>query len=80
MRKISHLNIGCGKDISISELAEIISRIVHFKGKIKYDTSKPNGTPRKLLDVTKLSELGWNYSTDLEQGIQKTYKWFLNNQ
>jgi len=75
--KISHLNIGCGQDISISKLAEIISKIVNFKGDITYDHSKPDGTPRKLLDINKLKELGWNYSTDLEQGIQKTYNWYI---
>ena len=75
--KISHLNIGCGQDVSISELAEIISKIVNFKGDIIYDSSKPDGTPRKLLDINKLKDLGWNYSTDLKEGIQKTYNWYI---
>ena len=77
--KISHLNIGCGKDISISDLADIISNIIGFKGKIIYDTSKPDGTPRKLLDVTKLTDLGWSSSIDIKKGINKTYKWFIKN-
>jgi len=76
---ISHLNIGCGKDISINELAEIISKIVNFKGFIKYDSSKPDGTPRKLLDVAKLTNLGWESSTSLYEGINKVYDWYTNN-
>jgi GDP-L-fucose synthase len=74
---ISHLNIGTGKDLTISELASTISGIVGFKGEIEYDTSKPDGTPRKLMDVTRINKLGWKYKTDLKEGIEKTYKWFL---
>ena len=76
---ISHINIGTGKDLTISELAEIVSRVVGYKGKIKYDASKPDGTPRKLLDVTRLNSFGWKYKTELEEGIKKSYKWFLEN-
>lgn len=76
---ISHINIGTGKEISISELVKLISSIIGFKGEIDYDTNKPDGTPRKLLDVTRITNLGWKYSTKLENGIKKTYDWYLNN-
>jgi GDP-L-fucose synthase len=76
---ITHINIGTGKDLSISELAEFISRIVGYKGKIVHDASKPDGTPRKLMDVTRLNQLGWKYKAELEEGVVKTYKWFLQN-
>jgi len=72
-------NVGSGKDISISDLAKIIKKTVGFMGKIKWDLSKPDGTPRKLLDVSKINELGWSYRTELDSGIKKTYKWFLEN-
>ena len=76
---ISHLNVGSGKDISISELAKTISKVVGYNGTLSYDTSKPDGTPRKLLDVSKINELGWHYKIDLEEGIKTTYKWYKNN-
>ena len=76
---ITHLNIGTGKDISISELASVISKIVGFNGKIEYDKTKPDGTPRKLMDVSRINKLGWKYKTELEEGIEKTHKWFLDN-
>ena len=72
-------NIGTGKDITIKELAETIQNIIGHKGKIIWDVSKPDGTPRKLMDVSKMKELGWQYSTELKDGIKKTYQWFLNN-
>lgn len=72
-------NIGSGKDIKISELAEIIKKIVGYKGKIVWDKAKPDGTPRKLLDVSRIKQCGWRYETELELGIEKTYEWFLNN-
>lgn len=72
-------NIGTGKDISIKELAHTIQKIVGHEGKIIWDSTKPDGTPRKLLDVSKINRLGWNYNTNLEDGISKTYKWFLEN-
>ena len=72
-------NIGTGKDITIKELAEIIQNKIGHKGKILWDKSKPDGTPRKLMDVSKMKELGWEYTTELELGIEKTYKWFLKN-
>ncbi len=74
---ITHLNVGTGKDISIADLANLISEIVGFNGKIDFDLSKPDGTPRKLMDVTRLNNLGWKYKTELKDGIEKTYKWFL---
>ena len=72
-------NVGTGKDITIKELAETIQQIVGHKGEIEWDSSKPDGTPRKLMDVSKLKEEGWSYSTELKEGIEKTYKWFLEN-
>ena len=72
-------NIGSGKDITIKELAETIQSTIGHKGKIIWDASKPDGTPRKLMDVSKMKELGWEYTTELELGIEKTYQWFLEN-
>ena len=72
-------NVGSGKDITIKELAETIQKVVGHKGKILWDTSKPDGTPRKLMDVSKMKNIGWTHSTELEEGIEKTYSWFLNN-
>lgn len=76
---ITHLNVGSGKDITIADLAKLISEIVGFNGKIEYDSSKPDGTPRKLMDVTRINELGWKYKTELRKGIEITYEWFLKN-
>ena len=76
---ISHLNIGTGEDIEIKEAANLIKEIVGYKGEIEYDTSKPDGTPRKLLDVSRLQKLGWNYKTSFEEGLRKTYEWYLEN-
>lgn len=70
------LNIGTGKDLSIKDLALLIKKITGFEGKIVFDTSKPNGTPRKLMDVTKLESLGWSYKTELEDGIRLAYEDF----
>ena len=72
-------NVGTGKDITIKELAETIQEIVGHKGEIEWDSSKPDGTPRKLMDVSKLKEEGWSYTTELKDGIEKTYQWFLEN-
>lgn len=76
---ISHLNIGTGSDLTIAELANIISDVVGYHGSIEYDTSKPDGTPRKLMDVSRINSLGWKYRTELKDGIVKTYKWYLEN-
>lgn len=75
---ISHLNVGSGKEISIGKLAEVIQNIIGFKGTIIYDTSKPDGMPRKLLDSSRLKNLGWEYKTQLKEAIIKTYNWYLN--
>jgi len=72
-------NVGTGKDISIKELAEIIKKITAHKGKIIWDKSKPDGTPKKLMDSSKMNKLGWKYTTELNEGIKKTYDWFLDN-
>ena len=72
-------NIGSGKDITIKELAETIQQVTGHQGDIIWDTDKPDGTPRKLLDVSKMTTLGWEYSTGLKEGIEKTYIWFLKN-
>jgi GDP-L-fucose synthase len=74
---LTHLNVGTGKDISIDGLANMISEIVGYKGSINHDISKPDGTPRKLLDVSRINSLGWKYKTELKEGISKTYDFFL---
>ena len=76
----SHINVGTGKDCTIRELANTIARAVGYQGDILWDTSKPDGTPRKLLDVGLLKRLGWQYSVELDEGIERTYQWFLQNQ
>ena len=73
------INIGCGEDISIRELAELICDVVGFKGELAWDTTQPDGTPRKLLDVSKVHALGWRHSIPLRDGIARTYEWFLQN-
>jgi GDP-L-fucose synthase len=74
------VNVGTGKDVSIGELAETIGKVVGYKGKIVFDPSKPDGTPRKLLDVSRLEALGWKYRIELEDGVRTTYDWFLENE
>lgn len=74
-----HVNMGTGKDISIGELAEVVKEVIGYKGKIVNDLSKPDGTPRKLLDVSRLEVTGWKYKIELKEGIEKTYKWYLKN-
>jgi len=74
----THINIGTGKDISIADLAELVKRIVGFSGEIVWDTTKPDGTYRKLLDVCKLHSLGWNHTIELSKGIEMVYKGYLN--
>lgn len=73
------INVGCGEDISIRELAELICDVVGFKGELAWDTTQPDGTPRKLLDVAKIHALGWRHSIALREGIARTYEWFLQN-
>ena len=72
-------NIGTGKDVTIKELAETIQKVIGHKGNIIWDKTKPDGAPRKLLDVSKIKETGWQYSTELENGIKMTYQWYLDN-
>lgn len=77
---LSHINVGTGKDCSIKELALTIADVVNFKGKVSFDSSKPDGTPRKLMNVERLADMGWTYTTALKTGLEKTYAWFLENQ
>jgi GDP-L-fucose synthase len=74
-----HINIGTGQDVTITQLAEYIKEIIGFKGLITYDSSKPDGTPRKLLDVTRINNLGWKASLNLYDGLKKTIKWYIDN-
>lgn len=77
---LSHINVGTGVDCTIHELAETIAKTTGYEGRIEFDASKPDGTPRKLLSVERLAKLGWNYRIDLQSGLQDTYAWFLDNQ
>ena len=74
-----HVNIGTGTDVTIKDLAEIIMNAIGFDGSLEFDTSKPDGTPRKVLDVGKINKMGWVAKTALEEGIHFTYRWFLDN-
>jgi GDP-L-fucose synthase len=74
------VNVGVGEDVSIKELAEIVKQTVGFAGELKFDSSKPDGTPRKLLDVSKLNEAGWQAKINLAEGVKTTYQWFLDNE
>jgi GDP-L-fucose synthase len=75
----THINVGTGEDVSIHELAEMVRRVVHPTAKIVWDTTKPDGTPRKLLDVSRLHALGWRHRIALGEGIESTYQWFLTH-
>lgn len=75
-----HVNVGTGEELSIRDLALLIQKIVGYQGELTFDPTKPDGTPRKLLDVTKLHQLGWNHSIDLEKGVRETYNWFNENE
>lgn len=77
---LSHINVGTGQDCSIREMAETVAKVTGYKGQIEFDTTKPDGAPRKLLDVSRLKSLGWQCSITLEQGLKTTYDWFLQNQ
>jgi len=77
---LSHLNVGTGEDVTIRELAETIGKVVGFQGLISWDSSKPDGTPRKLMDNSKLRSLGWQPKISLEEGLRATYQWFLEHQ
>lgn len=74
------VNLGTGKELTIRELAELIKKVVGFKGELQFNIDKPDGTPRKLLDVSKMESLGWKYKVELEDGVHRTYQWFLENE
>ncbi|UWQ35146.1 GDP-L-fucose synthase (plasmid) [Leisingera sp. M527] len=74
---LSHINVGCGTDVSILELAQLVAEVTGFEGEILTDPSKPDGTPRKLMDVTRLARLGWQAGIGLQEGVRETYAWFL---
>ena len=76
---LSHINVGAGEDISIAELAQLIARVTGFNGQIETDPAKPDGAPRKLMDASRLSTMGWRAQIGLEKGIGQTYRWFLEN-
>jgi GDP-L-fucose synthase len=73
---LSHINVGTGKDVTIREMAETMRDVVGYKGKVAFDVTKPDGPPRKLIDVTRLKDMGWGYKVDLKDGLQKTYEWY----
>ena len=75
---LSHINIGTGVDITTRKLAETMKQVVGFEGRLVFDTEKPDGAPRKLIDTSRLSNMGWKYSVDLKSGLEKTYEWYLN--
>ncbi len=77
---LSHINVGSGVDCSIRELAETMAKVIGYKGRLEFDSSKPDGAPRKLMDVSRLQSLGWQASILLEEGLQGTYQWFLQHQ
>ena len=77
---LSHINVGTGVDCTIRELAETVARVVGYAGEVKFDASKPDGTPRKLMDVSRLERLGWKYHINLEEGLRSAYAWFIENQ
>ncbi len=75
---LSHINVGTGKDITIRELAETMKKVIGFNGELFFDTTKPDGSPRKLIDVSRLSNMGWKFNTNLKEGLEITYKWYLS--
>ena len=76
---ISHLNVGTGEDLTIRELAETMAKVVGYQGELEFDSTKPDGTPRKLLDVGRMQRLGWSYRIDLQSGLEATYRWFTEH-
>jgi nucleoside-diphosphate-sugar epimerase len=76
---LSHINVGTGKDVTIREMAEIMKEVVGYTGRLTFDTTKPDGAPRKLIDVSRLKNMGWNYAVDLTEGLNKTYMWYKND-
>lgn len=76
---LSHINVGTGEDLTIRQLAETMAKVTGYQGKITFDRSKPDGTPRKLLDVSRLRGMGWQSAINLEDGLSSTYQWFRDN-
>jgi GDP-L-fucose synthase len=76
----SHINVGSGSDVTIAELAQTISQTVGYTGQIEFDATKPDGTPRKLLDTSRLEHLGWSAPTSLDEGLRRTYEWYVHNE
>ena len=77
---LSHINVGTGRDVSIGALAQMVADVTGFKGNLVFDTSKPDGTMRKLMDVSRLTDMGWRARIDLKEGLQETYNWFLRQE
>ena len=75
---LSHINVGTGEDVTIREMAEVMKQVVGFEGELTFDTIKPDGAPRKLIDVSRLSNMGWNYTINIKEGFEKTYEWYRN--
>ena len=75
---LSHINIGTGTDVSIKDLANTVRDVIGYDGNIIFDKTKPDGPKRKLIDISRLSNMGWNYSVDLKEGLHKTYNWYLS--
>ena len=78
-QNISQINLGTGEEISIKNLAHLIARVVNYEGEIQFDTSKPDGTLRRVLDNKRINDLGWSHEINLEEGLKSTYEWFKNN-
>jgi GDP-L-fucose synthase len=76
---LSHINVGTGKDVTIREMAEVMKQVVGYEGKLTFDSTKPEGAPRKLIDITRLKRMGWEYSVNLKDGLTKSYNWYLRN-
>ena len=77
---LSHINIGTGVEVTIREMVETMIEVIGFKGELIFDTTKPDGPPRKLIDVSRLKNMGWEYNMDLKEGLMKTYEWYLNEE
>ena len=76
---LSHINVGTGTDVTIGELAHLVAEVTGFQGTVGFDTSKPDGAPRKLMDVSRLKDMGWSAQIGLKQGLQDAYQWYLDN-
>jgi GDP-L-fucose synthase len=77
---LSHINVGTGIDVTIREMAETMKEVTGYKGNLTFDTTKPDGAPRKLIDITRLENMGWTYNVDLKDGLGKTYEWYLTRE